>query len=89
MFSLFMMPLKHIWKNKLLLQKHFHTQENAMDLWPFWLLEENIKLVNEILEEEDNNSKTQEGANTPAMPDTNAMMKSAQNMTNNIQMPKF
>ena len=47
-----MMPLKHILKNKLLLQKHFHTQEFAMDNWPYWLFEENVKLVNEILEEE-------------------------------------
>ena len=83
------MPLKHILKNKLLLQKHFNTQEFSMDLWPYWLLEENIKLVNEILEEEDSNNKSQEGSNTPSMPDTNAMMKSAQNLTNNIQMPKF
>ena len=48
-----MMPLKHILKNKLLLQKHFHTQEWAMDNWPFWQFEENIKLVNEIIEDED------------------------------------
>jgi hypothetical protein len=84
-----MMPLKHILKNKLLLQKHFHTQEVAMDEWPFWLLEENIKLVNEILEEEDKNQKKEEGGQRSSMPDTNSMMKSAQSMTGNMQMPKF
>ena len=50
-----MMPLKHILKNKLLLQKHFHTQEISMDEWPFWMFEENIKMVNEIVEEEESN----------------------------------
>ena len=84
-----MMPLKHILKNKLLLQKHFHTQEVAMDEWPFWLLEENIKLVNEILEEEDKNQKREEDGQRGSMPDTSSMMKSAQNMTGNMQMPKF
>ena len=84
-----MMPLKHILKNKLLLQKHFHTQEVAMNEWPFWLLEENIKLVNEILEEEDKNQKREEGDQRGSMPDTNSMMKSAQSMTGNMQMPKF
>jgi hypothetical protein len=54
------MPLKHILKNKLLLQKHFKTQEISMDEWPFWMFEENIKLVNEIIEEEDSEKKKQE-----------------------------
>ena len=84
-----MMPLKHILKNKLLLQKHFHTQEAAMDEWPFWMLEENIKLVNEILEEEDKNQKREEDGQRSSMPDTNSMMKNAQSMTGNMQMPKF
>jgi hypothetical protein len=84
-----MMPLKHILKNKLLLQKHFHTQEVAMDLWPFWMLEENIKLVNEILEEEEKNQKKEEESQRTSMPDTNSMMRNAQSMTGNMQMPKF
>ena len=84
-----MMPLKHILKNKLLLQKHFHTQEAAMDEWPFWMLEENIKLVNEILEEEDKKQKKEEEGQRGSMPDTGSMMRNAQSMTNNMQMPKF
>jgi len=84
-----MMPLKHILKNKLLLQKHFHTQEYAMDEWPFWMFEENIKLVNEIVEEEENSRKKQEQDQQKGMPnfDANSMMKNASNMSNNI--PKF
>jgi hypothetical protein len=83
------MPLKHILKNKLLLQKHFHTQEYAMDEWPFWMFEENIKLVNEIVEEEDNSRKKQEQDQQKGMPnfDANSMMRNASNMSNNI--PKF
>jgi hypothetical protein len=83
------MPLKHILKNKLLLQKHFHTQEIAMDEWPFWMFEENIKLVNEIVEEEDSSRKKQEQDQQKGMPnfDANSMMKNASNMSNNI--PKF
>ena len=84
-----MMPLKHILKNKLLLQKHFHTQEYAMDEWPFWMFEENIKLVNEIVEEEENSRKKQEQDQQKGMPnfDANSMMKNASNMSSNI--PKF
>ena len=70
-----------------MLQKHFHTQEWAMDNWPFWMFEENIKLVNEIIEEEDNQRKKDEDSQRSGMPDTNSMMKNASSMTNNI--PKF
>ncbi len=72
-----------------MLQKHFHTQEAAMDEWPFWMFEENIKLVNEIVEEEDTNRKKQEQDQQQGMPnfDANSMMKNASSMTNN--MPKY
>jgi len=82
------MPLKHILKNKLMLQKHFHTQEAAMDDWPFWMFEENIKIVNEIVEEEDKQRKKDEEGQQKGMPDTNSMMRNASNMSN-INMPKF
>lgn len=45
------MPLTGILKNKLLLQKQYGTQEVSMDNWPYWMLEENIKIGNEIIEE--------------------------------------
>ena len=62
-----------------------------MDLWPFWMFEENIKLVNEILEEEEKNRKSQEDEQSKSMPnyDTNSMMKNASNMSSNFSMPKF
>jgi hypothetical protein len=82
------MPLKHIFKNKLYLQKNFNTQEEAMDKWPFWMFEENIKIVNEIMEEEDNQRKTDEKGQAESMPDTSSMMKNVPNMAN-MQMPKF
>jgi hypothetical protein len=81
------MPLKHLLKNKLLLQKHFHTQEWAMDNWPFWMFEENIKLVNEIIEDEDKQRKQDEDSQRSSMPDTSSMMKNASSMTSNL--PKF
>ena len=60
-----------------------------MDEWPYWMLEENINIVNEIIEEEDNQRKKDEESQSSSMPDTSSMMKSAQSMTSNMQMPKF
>ena len=83
------MPLKHILKNKLLLQKHFNTNEYSMDNWAYWLFEENISLANEIMEDDEAKSKESEENQRNNMPniDTNSMMKNVQNMTSNI--PKF
>ena len=87
------MPLKHILKNKLLLQKHFHLQEISIDDWPFWMLEENVKLVNEIIEEEETNRKKQEDDQSKGMGNFNAnsMMSSANDMTRSLtnNAPKF
>ena len=60
-----------------------------MDNWPFWMFEENVILVNEILEEEESNKKSEEDTQSKSMGnfDANSMMKSASSMTNNI--PKF
>jgi len=62
-----------------------------MDLWPFWMFEENIKLVNEIVEEEEKERKKQEGEQSKSMPnyDTNSMMKNASSMGSNFSMPSF
>ena len=84
-----MMPLTFILKNKLLLQKNFHLQEESMNKWPYWLFEENIKIVNEIIEEENKESEKQKESqqtNTPNF-DSNQMMRNMNNMTSNI--PKF
>ena len=58
-----------------------------MDNWPFWMFEENIKLVNEIIEEEDKQRKADEDSQRSSMPDTSSMMKNASSFANNI--PKF
>jgi hypothetical protein len=63
-----MMPLKSLLKNKLLLQKHYHLQEESINHWPYWMFEENIKIVNEITEEEEKQRKKDEEkqkVNTP------------------------
>ena len=63
-----------------------------MDLWPFWLFEENIKLVNEIVEEEESSRKKQEGDQSKSMPnmDTNSMMKNASSFgSNNFNIPSL
>jgi hypothetical protein len=85
------MPLKHILKNKLLLQKHFNLQELSIDNWPFWMFEENIKLINEINEEEEKNNKKQEEDQQKQMGgfDPNSAMKNVTSGLGNFQMPKF
>jgi hypothetical protein len=72
-----------------MLQKHFHLQEVSIDNWPFWMFEENVKLVNEIVEEEEKHRKKEEESQQKSMGnfDANSMMKNAQSMTGNI--PKF
>ena len=83
------MPLKHILKNKLLLQKHFNLQEVSIDYWPFWMFEENISIVNEIVDEEESSRKKQEDAQDKSGGnfDANSVMNNMNNMTNNI--PKY
>jgi hypothetical protein len=66
-----MMPLKDIFKNKLLLQENFHTSEISMDDWPFWQFEENIKIANEIIEDKEKNRKKQEEGQKQQMPNMN------------------
>jgi len=82
-----MMPLKHILKNKLLLQKNFHTQESSMDEWPYWLFEENIKIVNEILEEEERKRKKEEEEYQSKIPNINAnsLMRESSNIISKIK----
>ena len=64
-------------------------QEWAIDQWPFWLLEENIKLVNEITEEEESNRKKQEGEQSKGMPNYDGMMKNMNMNMPNFSIPKF
>jgi hypothetical protein len=66
-----MTHLTSLLKNKLLLQKNYHTQEAAMDEWPFWMLEENIKIVNQLTEEEERQKKKQDDEQQKGMPNFN------------------
>jgi hypothetical protein len=59
-----MTHLTNLLKNKLLLQRNYHLQESAIDNWPFWMLEENIKIVNDITTEEEEMSQKQQDEST-------------------------
>jgi hypothetical protein len=80
------MPLRPLLKNKLLLQKHYHVNELCIDEWPFWMLEENIKIVNELNDEEEKNRKQEEDSQQKSMPNfnPNSMMNNIGNLTNNL-----
>lgn len=82
-----MMPLKSLLKNKLLLQKHFHCQELSIDSWPFWMFEENIKIVNEIIDEEEKQRKREEEKQNKGMGNFNpgSYMNSMSNMANKFK----
>ena len=42
-----------------------------MDEWPYWMLEENIKIVNEMAEEEEKQRKKEEESQGSKMPNFN------------------
>lgn len=42
-----------------------------MDSWPFWMMEQYIKIVNEISEEEDKHRKKEEESQHKNMPNFN------------------
>lgn len=58
-----------------------------MDNWPFWMLEENIKIVNELTDEEEKRRKSDEDAQQGSMPNfnPNAIMNSIGNIGNGIK----
>lgn len=62
-----------------------------MDNWPFFIFEENVKLVNEILDEEEKNRKKDEDSQQKQYSGFSAdsMMKNASSFTNNMSIPKF
>jgi len=66
-----MVPLKDLFRNKLLLQENFHTNEVSMDEWPFWMFEENIKQANSIIDEKEKARKKDEEGQKQTMPNIN------------------
>jgi hypothetical protein len=80
-----MTPLSSLLKNKLLLQKNYHLQEVSIDLWPFWMLEENIKIVNEITEEEEKQRKREEGSQKMPNFNPSSMMGNVSSMASKFK----
>jgi hypothetical protein len=82
-----MTPLNSLLKNKLLLQKNYHLQEWAIDDWAFWLFEENIKIVNELTDEEEKQRKKQEDSQQKSMPNfnPNSYMNNMSSMANKFK----
>jgi len=72
-------------KNKLILQKNYHLQEVSIDDWPFWMLEENIRLVNELTEEEEKRQKKDEGMNKMPNFNPSSYMNQVSSMTNKFK----
>ena len=67
-----MMPLTDLLKNKLLIAKHYPGfTEHDMNLWPFWQFEENIKIINDLQDEEKKQSDKQQEAQQKNMPNMN------------------
>ena len=83
-----MTPLNSLLKNKLLLQKNYHLQEFAIDSWPFWMLEENIKIVNELTEEEEKQRKKEEGNQKMPKFNPSSMMNVMSSMANKFKYKK-
>jgi len=81
------MPLRPLLKNKILLQKHYNINEMCIDIWPFWQLEEYIKIVNDLNEEEERQRKQEEDQQQKNMPNFNpsSMMNSINNLGNNFK----
>ncbi len=82
-----MTPLTSLLKNKLVLQKNYHLQEVSIDQWPFWMLEENINLVNEMTEEEEKQRKKQEESQQAQQPNFNpsSMMNTMNSMASKFK----
>ena len=82
-----MMPLRALLKNKLLLQKHYHVNEWSMNDWPFWMLEENVSIINDLTDEEENQRKKDEDQQNKSMPNFNpgSYMNQMSSMANNFK----
>jgi len=80
-----MTPLNSLLKNKLLLQKNYHLQEFAIDSWPYWMLEENIKIVNELTEEEEKQRKKEDSSQKMPNFNPSSMMNNMSSMANKFK----
>jgi len=62
-------------------------QEVSIDSWPYWMFEENIKVVNEITEEEEKQRKKEEDKQKMETPNFNpsSYMNNVSNMANKFK----
>ena len=83
------MHLKGLLKNKILIYKNFNGigGDATIDAWPYWLLEENIKIMNELSEDEDKEKKKQEGDQSKQMGNfsPNSYMKGMDSMSSKFK----
>lgn len=71
-FSLFKMPHSDVLSNIMQLQhENFVTNEMVIEKWPFWLLEEKIKIANKIIQDKEKNRKSEEDKQKQQMPNIN------------------
>jgi hypothetical protein len=86
-FSLVTTDLNMLLKNKLQLYKNYHIGDSTIDNWPYWILEENIKLINVLNEEEDKERKKQEGEQSKQMGNfsPSSYMRSMSSMSNSFK----
>jgi len=57
----------------------------AIDSWPFWMLEENIKIVNELTDEEEKQRKKDDGSQKMPNFNPSSMMSSVSSMANKFK----
>ena len=57
----------------------------AIDSWPFWMLEENIKIVNELTEEEEKQRKKEEGSQKMSNFNPSSIMSNMSSMSNKFK----
>ena len=57
----------------------------AIDSWPFWMLEENIKIVNELTEEEEKHKKKEESSQKMPNFNPSSMMSNMSSMASKFK----
>ena len=81
------MPLTPLLKNKTLLTKHYHFSDSDIDNWPYFELEERVKIINEISDEEEKKQKNEEEKQSKSMPNFNpsSYMNNMSSITNKFK----
>ena len=67
--------------------KHYNLQDATIDNWPFWMFEEVVKIINDIVEEENKEQKKQQEDQNASMGNFNpsSYMKSMSSMSNKFR----